>query len=117
MKRDSMVAWAMVVTAVGMLAISVRLRASEIDESIESSFKQADIYKAYLEDESIGITAKNGVVTLTGTVAEAAHKTWARETAANLPGVRRVDDRLATSILNTTGETLDGDVTLPGMAK
>src|SRR4029077_15532348 len=37
---------------------------------------------------------KNGAVTLTGTVAEASHKSLAQDTVEGLPGVTSVDNRL-----------------------
>jgi osmotically-inducible protein OsmY len=79
-----------------MLAISTPLRASEADDSIEPTFKKTYVYKVYLKDDSIRTEAKDGVVTLTGTVAEESHKALAQETVASLPGVTRVDNKLAT---------------------
>jgi osmotically-inducible protein OsmY len=41
--------------------------------------------------------SKEGVVTLTGTVAEASHKSLAEDTVASLPGVKSVDNQLVIS--------------------
>jgi osmotically-inducible protein OsmY len=71
------------------------LRASEIDDRIESSAKQSYVFKTYLKDDAIRIQSKDGVVALTGTVAEESHLSLAEDTVAGLPGVARVDNRLA----------------------
>ncbi|MBN1471521.1 MAG: BON domain-containing protein [Syntrophaceae bacterium] len=68
--------------------------ASETDERIESSAKQSYVFKTYLNNDTIKIQSKEGVVTLTGTVAEAPHKLLAEETVASLPGVKSVDNQL-----------------------
>jgi osmotically-inducible protein OsmY len=75
---------------------STPLCASETDDRIESSFKETYVYKTYLKGDALKTEAKNGVVTLTGTVSEESHKALAQETVANLPGVTRVDNKLAT---------------------
>ena len=94
MRRHSVYALAVAVAA--MFVTSAPLRASETDDRIESSFVKTYVYKTYLNDDAIKIKAKDGIVTLTGTVAEESHKALAHETAANLPGVVRVDSQLAT---------------------
>ncbi len=81
------------VTAV-VLFTSVSAPASEIDERIESSAKQSYVFKTYLKNDDIKIQSVDGVVTLTGTVAEEASKSLAYETVANLPGVKSVDNQL-----------------------
>lgn len=75
---------------------SAPLRASEVDDQIEASFKKTYVYTTYLKDDAIKAEAKNGLVTLTGAVSEESHKTLAHETAASLPGVTGVDNKLAT---------------------
>ena len=75
---------------------SASLQGSETDSRIESSFKKTYVYKTYLKDDAVKADAKEGVVTLTGTVAEESHKALAQETVASLPGVVRVDNQLAT---------------------
>ena len=82
-------------TAVLMLN-SAAAFASETDEKIESSFKKTYVFKTYLKDDAIKADAKDGVVTLIGTVSEESHKGLAQETVVNLPGVIRVDNQLAT---------------------
>lgn len=83
-----------VVVTAAVLLTSVSARASETDDRIESSAKQSYVFKTYLKDDIIKTQSKDGVVTLTGTVAEASHKSLAQETVASLPGVKSVDNQL-----------------------
>ena len=79
-----------------VLLTSAPARASDTDDRIESSFKKSYVYGTYLKDDSIKVEAKNGAVTLTGTVGEEYHRALAQDTAESLPGVTHVDNRLAT---------------------
>ena len=72
------------------------LFASEADEAIEKDFKNSYIYKTQLNDDSIKVDSKNGLVTLTGKVADENHKAIAQAIAENLPGVSRVSNHLVT---------------------
>jgi len=83
--------------AITMFFTNTHLRASEADDTIESSFKKTYVYKTYLKDDAFKVEAKNGIVTLIGTVAEEAHKVLAQETMERLPGVTRVDNKLETT--------------------
>jgi osmotically-inducible protein OsmY len=80
--------------AVALLAFSVPAYASEMDSRIESSAKQSYVFKTYLKDDDIRIESRDGAVTLTGFVSEEYHKSLARDTVADLPGVKSVDNRL-----------------------
>lgn len=80
-------------TAVLVLT-SASVFATETDDRIESSVKSSYVFKTYLKDDSIKTAVKDGNVTLTGTVAEASHKSLAHETVASLPGVKHVDNQL-----------------------
>jgi hyperosmotically inducible periplasmic protein len=82
------------ITAVALLAISVPVQASKIDDRIESSAKKSYVFKTYLKADDIKIESKDGVVSLTGTVSEESHKSLAQETVAGLPGVKSVDNKL-----------------------
>ena len=84
------------VAAVAMFVAGTPLRASETDDRIESSFTKTYVYNTYLKEDVVRAEARDGVVTLTGTVADECHKTLAQEAVACLPGVIRVDNRLAT---------------------
>jgi osmotically-inducible protein OsmY len=80
--------------AMVLLASSTPLLASETDERIESSFKGSYAFKTFLQDDAVKVASKEGVVTLSGTVNEESERGLAQETAANLPGVKSVDNRL-----------------------
>ena len=84
----------MMLAAVVMLAMSVPVCASEMDDRIESSARKSYVFKTFLQGDDIKIQSMDGVVTLTGTVSEESHKSLAQETMANLPGVKSVDSRL-----------------------
>jgi len=75
----------LIVAAVVVLIAYVPLHASEIDGRIESSAKQSYVFKTYLKGDDIKIQSKDGVVTLTGTVAEESHKSLAQETWQDCP--------------------------------
>ncbi len=77
---------------VGVFALVAH--ASEMDTRIEASAQKSYVYKTYLMNDAITTQSKDGVVTLTGSVAEESHKALAKETVANLPGVKSVDDQL-----------------------
>jgi len=94
MKIKSTHALALMATVSTLLITSPPLRASETDARIESSAAKSYTFKTYLKDDSIKVEAKDGVVTLTGTVADASHKSMAENTVASLPGVTSVDDQL-----------------------
>jgi len=96
MKRKAMYPLAFAAAAAALFVTSMPLRAAETDERIEASFKKTYVYQKYLKDDAVKTEAKDGVVTLTGTVAEESHKALAEETMAGLPGVIRVDNKLAT---------------------
>ena len=96
MKSKAMYRLAFAVAAAVVFVVSAPVFASETDKNIEPAFKNTYVYKVYLKDDSISTEAKEGVVTLTGTVAEASHKALAQDTVASLPGVSRVDNQLAT---------------------
>ena len=143
MKRKATYFLVFAAVAAVMFAISMPVRASEADDGIVSSVKNTYVFKTYLKDDAVKIVAKDGAVTLTGTVAEESHKTLAQETAASLAGVTRVDNQLVTkaevaaeksdtwigrkvklallvhrsvSYAKTTVEVKDGIVTLKGEA-
>jgi len=126
-----------------MLISSSLLRAADTDDRIESSAAKSYVFKTTLKDDSIKTESQNGVVTLTGTVAEASHKSLAENTVESLPGVKSVNNHLVVSgeqpaehsdswittkvktallfhrnvsATGTTVSTKDGVVTLQGVA-
>jgi len=84
----------LVAVVAALLLTCATLYASEVDDRIESSAKNSYVFKTYLKGDDIKIESKDGVVTLTGTVADESHKSLAKETVASLPGVKSVDNRL-----------------------
>jgi osmotically-inducible protein OsmY len=77
-----------------LLITSAPLRAADTDSRIESTAAKSHVFKTYLKDDSIKTSSKDGVVTLTGTVAEESHKSLAGDTVSSLPGVKSVDNQL-----------------------
>ena len=87
--------------ATGVLLLNTAsLRASETDDRIESAAQKSHVFKTYLKDDAIKTESKDGVVTLTGTVAQSSHKALAQDTVEGLPGVKSVDNQL-----NVKGES------------
>jgi hyperosmotically inducible protein len=85
---------ALMVAASTLLVTSASVRASDMDSRIESSAQKSYVFKTYLKGDSIKTESKDGAVILTGTVAEASHKSLAENTVESLPGVKSVDNQL-----------------------
>jgi osmotically-inducible protein OsmY len=94
MKMKSMLPLTLATAVSTMLITSSSLRAADTDSRIESSATKSYTFKTYLKDDSINVDSKDGVVTLTGTVADASHKSMAEDTVASLPDVKSVDNEL-----------------------
>lgn len=84
----------MIAAATALLAFSNPVLASKADSRIESSVKQSYVFKTYLKDDAIKVDAKDGVVSLTGTVANESHKLLAQETVAVISEVKSVNNQL-----------------------
>jgi len=75
-------------------ASSVSLFASsDTDRKIEDAAKASYNYRTVLDDK-VTVKANDGVVTLTGMVADKDMKSLAEDTVSNLPGVQRVDNQI-----------------------
>ena len=94
---------AILVAASAVLLFAAPVYASAADDQIESSVKESYIFKNYLQDDAIQVDSQDGVVTLTGSVAQEPHKGLAMETAASLPGVKRVDNQLVVQEATAAG--------------
>ncbi len=92
MKTLHVVAFMGALTA--LLVTGVPVRASELDDQIESSAKNLYVFKTYLKGDDVKINSKDGAVTLTGTVSEESRRLLAQETMASVRGVRSVDNKL-----------------------
>src|SRR4030095_8916848 len=77
-----------------LLGACAAVRGSDTDNRIEASAKSSYVYRVYLKDDDIRIQAKDGTVTLTGSVAEPSHKKRAEDTVEGLPDVKEVVNRL-----------------------
>lgn len=83
-----------------ILAIAAGADASEtdgriqMDTRIESTFRGTYACRTYLQDSTIRVESQGGFVTLTGSVPDECCKLLAAETAAGLPGVKGVVNRL-----------------------
>jgi hyperosmotically inducible protein len=94
MKMKSTYPLALLMAAGALFVASAPLHASDTDSRIESSAAKSYVFKTYLKDDSIKTESKDGIVTLTGTVADVSHKSMAEDTVASLPGVVSVDNQL-----------------------
>jgi osmotically-inducible protein OsmY len=90
----AMYGMALMAAAVALVVTSAPVRASEMDDRIESSARNSYVFKTYLQGDDIKIESKDGVVTLTGVVSAEPRKALAQETVAGLPEVKSVDNRL-----------------------
>lgn len=66
---------------------------SDTDRKIENAAKASYNYRTILEDK-VSVKADDGVVTLTGMVADKDSKNLAEDTVSNLPGVVRVNNKI-----------------------
>jgi osmotically-inducible protein OsmY len=78
-----------------LAAASVAAAPSASDARIESAARRSYTFRVLLKDDQVELKADQGVVTLTGTVANGYHRSLAESTVADLPGVKSVDNRLA----------------------
>src|SRR5271154_5380804 len=97
MKKKTMFPLTLAAVVSTMLITSTQVRAADTDSRIESSAAKSYTFKTTLKDDSITVDSKDGVVTLTGTVAAAADKSLAEDTVASLPSVKSVNNQLVVS--------------------
>src|SRR5659263_94127 len=83
-----------VLTVALLLASAPAHASSKMDNRIEASARKSYVFQNYLKGDDIKIQSKDGVVTLSGSVLEESHKSLARDTVAELPGVKKVDSQL-----------------------
>lgn len=83
-----------VLLAVLIVSPIVLFASPETDRKIEDAAKASWNYRAVL-DGNVKVKARDGVVTLTGTVQDKDEKALAEDTVENLPGVTSVDNKLA----------------------
>lgn len=87
----------------GVLVITVALLfvanipplfAAKTDDRVESSARKSYVFRAYLKGDDIKIDVRNGIATLTGTVADESHRILAGDMIASLSGVAEVENKL-----------------------
>lgn len=96
-QKETVYSLVFVAAAAAVLGTSAPLHASEADDRIESSIKETYVFRTYLKDDAIKAKANEGVVTLTGTVADEYNKSLAQNTVEGVRGVTSVDNKLATT--------------------
>jgi len=80
---------------IGFLMTGVSVFASRgTDARIEATARDSNVFKTYLKDDSIKVDAKDGFVTLTGTVSDLSHKDLAENTVENEAGVKSVSNKI-----------------------
>ena len=94
MKMKSTYTLALMAVVSTVLITSTSVRAADTDSRIESTAAKSYVFKTYLKDDAIKVDSKHGVVTLTGSVADASQKSLAEDTVTGLPGVKSVDNEL-----------------------
>ena len=77
-----------------MAFASSPVRASEVDSLIEAAAQNSYSFRTYLKEDSVDVHSQDGMVTLTGNVAEENHKSLAQNTVENLPNVKSVDNKI-----------------------
>ncbi len=77
-----------------LLLLTGSLFAADVDDQIETSFKESHVYRTELRKTDLSVDAENGVVTLKGTVDNEDQRRLAEDTVRGLPGVIRVDNQV-----------------------
>ena len=87
--------WA-IFTAAACLGSGIAVVAADTtDSQTEAAVKNSYAFRHYLKDDDVTVKASKGVVTLNGTVSDNYHKYLAGETAASMPGVIQVENRIS----------------------
>lgn len=84
----------LVATASALLSFGQSLQAATSDEAIVTATRDSYVFRTFLKGDQVSAQSTDGVVTLTGTVADASHKSLAEDTVSNLTGVRKVENKL-----------------------
>jgi osmotically-inducible protein OsmY len=94
MKATTTKTFFLMTAALGLMMFITPAFAAQTDSGIEEAVKNSYTFKTYLKDDDVTVQARDGVVTLTGTVSDESRKALAGDTVANLPDVKRVDNKL-----------------------
>ena len=76
-----------------LMATSAVALFASTDSKIEDAAKASYNYRTVL-DGKVTVKSNDGIVTLTGIVADRDMKSMAEDTVSNLPGVQRVDNQI-----------------------
>ncbi len=79
---------------------------SELQKDVQDAIK----WEPLLHAAEIGVTVKNGVVTLTGVVDSYTKKTEAEDAAKNVAGVKAVVEKIEVKFGSTYGKKTDNDI-------
>jgi len=80
------------------------------NEELQKDVQDAIKWEPLLKAAEIGVTAKDGVITLTGVVDSYVKKTEAEEAAKNVAGVKAVVEKLEIKLGSTFGKVDDNDI-------
>ena len=83
----------LIVTSLIAASSVVAFASSDTDRKIEDAAKASYNYRTVLDDK-VSVKANDGIVTLTGMVADKDSKNLAEDTVSNLPGVVRVNNKI-----------------------
>ena len=76
-----------------LMLTNAPLQATEADDGIEAAAKKTYVFRKFLNGESVMTEAKDGVVTLSGTVSSEIQRLFAENTVKGLPGVTAVNNK------------------------
>ena len=77
-----------------LMLTNAPLQATEADDRIEAAAKKTYVFRNFLNGESVMTEAKDGVVTLSGTVGNEIQRLFAENTVKGLPGVTAVNNQI-----------------------
>ena len=80
------------------------------NEELQKDVQDAIKWEPLLKAAEIGVTAKDGVITLTGVVDSYVKKTEAEEAARNVAGVKAVVEKLEIKLGSTFGKVDDNEI-------
>jgi hyperosmotically inducible periplasmic protein len=85
---------AIAATVALLIAIGAPVRASEMDNRIESTANNMYVFKTFLKGDDVTIKSVDGIVTLTGSVSDEPRRLLAEEALASLSNVTSVVNNL-----------------------
>jgi osmotically-inducible protein OsmY len=80
--------------ACAMMLVGLPMPAGNQDQGIVATAKESYTFRTHLKNDDIKVACAQGLVTLSGTVANEDHRFLAQETVSDLSGVKRVANQL-----------------------